>query len=281
MNRLEEIEMIRDKYGEWTAHNIEIEPGLFTMGNNIKDRASRRSETYSKLIRRFKSKKLRGLRILDLGCLEGGISIPLAQEGCRCVGVDVRERHLIKAHFAARSLGISRKCKWEVGDVTNKELWDNLGKFDVIICSGLLYHIEANDIIPLLKNIHRACKAKGMIIVDTNISSKPVSSFTYDGKTFWGCTWIEHNQSTNKNQRMAASWSSYKNNEAFWMTERSLTNALLVSGFDTVFKALSPFHEWNHQSRDIWLAYPGNGGSSVNDFKRDPDIRPINHPGIK
>ena len=40
---------------------------------------------------------------------------------------------------------------------------------------------------------------------------------------------------------------SYENNEH--LVAESLTNALLASGFDTVFKALAPFHEWGHQSR--------------------------------
>ena len=226
MDILKRLNEIRRQHGDWTAHNVEIKTGLFTMGEAFEDRASKRSKTYQSLIKRFKSEKLRGLKVLDLGCLEGGISIPLAKEGCKCIGVDVRERHLIKANFAAEILGISKKCKWSKGDVTKKDFWKGIGRFDIIICSGLLYHIDAVDIIPLLRNIHRACKPKAMIIVDTNISSKPITSFTYEDKRYWGCYWKEHNKSAGEKERNDASWSSYENNEAFWLTERSLANAL-------------------------------------------------------
>ena len=66
------------------------------------------------------------------------------------------------------------------------------------------------DIIPLLRNIKRACKTTAMIIVDTNISSKPIASFTYEGKRFWGCYWKEHKQSADEKQRMDASWVAMK-----------------------------------------------------------------------
>ena len=54
----------------------------------------------------------------------------------------------------------------------------------------------------------------------------------------------------------------------------------LASGFDTVFKSLSPFHEWGHQSRDIWLAYPKQKNRSTGELRIDPDKRPIDHPGL-
>ena len=209
-----EIENIRKSYGEWTAHNIEIDTGLFTMNECFVDRASRRAETYIAFIKRFHSKRIRGLRILDLGCLEGGISIALAKSGCKCIGVDVREQHLVKAKFAAESLRLTSRCKWKKGDVTKASLWKDLGKFDVIICSGLLYHIDASDIIPLLRNIRMACKKNALCIIDTNISSKAISSFTYEGNTFWGCPWKEHNATDGKDKRIASSWSSYENNQA-------------------------------------------------------------------
>ena len=87
MEIAKKLDLIRDEYGEWTAHNIEIEKGLFTMGKNYVDRASLRSKTYGELIKRFLSVNMRSLKVLDLGCLEGGISIPLAAQVARPVNL--------------------------------------------------------------------------------------------------------------------------------------------------------------------------------------------------
>ena len=74
------------------------------------------------------------LRVLDLGCLEGGISINLAQAGMNVVGVDV-EGHIRKCEFVSDQLNLNDKITWLIGDVNDASLWDSLGYFDVIICS--------------------------------------------------------------------------------------------------------------------------------------------------
>ena len=51
-----------------------------------------------------------------------------------------------------------------------------LRKFDVIICSGLFYHLAADELIPLLKNISSKLKNNGLLILDTNIAYAPVES---------------------------------------------------------------------------------------------------------
>ena len=35
------------------------------------------------------NKKIKGKKVLDLGCLEGGIAIRLAEKGAKVIGVDV------------------------------------------------------------------------------------------------------------------------------------------------------------------------------------------------
>ena len=233
------------------------------------NRASKRSKTCNPN-KRFKSEKLRGLKVLDLGCLEGGISIPLAKEGCKCIGVDVRERHLIKANFAAEILGISKKCKWSKGDVTKKDFWKGIGRFDIIICSGLLYHIDAVDIIPLLRNIHRACKPKAMIIVDTNISLNQLHHLRMRIRGI-GVVTGKSMKSAGEKERNDASWSSYENNETFWLTEEVLQ--MHFCKWLTCLQSTIAFHEWGHQSRDIWLAYPSVDGSCNCEYRNDPDTR--------
>jgi SAM-dependent methyltransferase len=276
------LEALRSQHGAWSAHNIELAPGLFTIQAAPPDRAQQRAQLYAGLCRTLLRRPLRGLRVLDLGCLEGGISIALARQGARCLGIDVRTSHLAKAAFAAQALGLQRRCRWLEGDVTDPSLWQRLGRFDLVICSGLLYHLDAADLLPLLKRLHGVCRRRrALAIVDTNIAPAPSHCVELPGQPpLWGCHWQEHEPSTSEPERLAAGWSSLHNNQAFWLTERSLVNALVSAGFGSVVKPLYPYHEWGHQTRDVWLALPAPADPAGLPLRSDPDPRPWAHPGL-
>jgi len=278
----DQLAAIREKYGPWTAHNLELEAGLFTMEAAPPDRAQQRATLYGELTTTLLRRPLRGLNVLDLGCLEGGISIALARQGSRCTGVDVRSSHLAKAAFAAKALGLQNRCRWIEADVTDLNLWQDLKKFDVVLCSGLLYHLDAPDLVPLLSKLKEACRNQGIVIIDTNIAPAPnVRIDLPDQPPLWGCHWHEHAPQADKQHRLVAGWSSYKNNRSFWLTERSLTNALVIAGFGTVLKPLYPYHEWGHQTRDVWVALPGAANQAGLPLRPDPDPRPWAHPGLQ
>ena len=281
MNISAELESIRSKYGPWTAHNIKLAKDIYTISAEHQSRAHKRAELYAGLKRTLSNRTLRGCKVLDLGCLEGGISIHLAQEGAHCTGIDVRSNHLIKARFASESLDLQRRCTWLEANVTTEKIWGQLQKFDLIICSGLLYHLDAMDILPLLQNIRKACKKDALVIIDSNIAPQPLKSFAQKAEpTLWGCEWSEHDPNSSASERMAAGWSSLHNNTAFWLTERSLVNALVSAGFGTVVKPLFPYHEWGHQTRDVWVAYPCKPDPCNIPFRQDPDPRPWAHPSL-
>jgi len=165
--------------------------------------------------------------------------------------------------------------------VTDSSLWHRLGQFDLVICSGLLYHLDAADLLPLLRHLHKSCRRDGMAVIDTNIAPEPrVCIELPDQPALWGCHWHEHDPQADDQERLAAGWSSYQNNQAFWLTERSLTNALVTAGFGTVLKPLYPYHEWGHQTRDVWLALPGPANPAGLPLRPDPDPRPWAHPGL-
>lgn len=281
MNISGELESIRSMYGPWSAHNIKLSKDIYTISPDHQSRALKRAELYAGLKRTLSKRSLNGCKVLDLGCLEGGISIHLAQEGANCTGIDVRSNHLIKARFAAKCLGLQRKCTWLEANVTTENLWEQLQKFDLIICSGLLYHLDAMDILPLLRNMREACKKDALVIIDSNIAPHPIKNFTKkDEPTLWGCEWSEHDPNTSTAERMASGWSSMHNNKAFWLTERSLVNALVTAGFGTVIKPLFPYHEWGHQTRDVWVAYPCEPDPCNIPLRQDPDPRPWAHPSL-
>lgn len=95
-------------YGPWSAHNLEYEPGKYTLGSAAGAQwLHSRSMFFGSLAERALFKPLTSMRVLDIGCLEGGISFHLARLGAEVVGLEARLTHLVKAEFAARRAKLS------------------------------------------------------------------------------------------------------------------------------------------------------------------------------
>lgn len=82
----------------------------------------------------------RARRVLELGCLEGGHTFPLAAAAREVVAIDVQAGNLEKCRWLTAVLG-TRNIRWVEADLETDAL-DSLGRFDVIYCSGLLYHLQ-------------------------------------------------------------------------------------------------------------------------------------------
>ncbi|MFV0445917.1 MAG: methyltransferase domain-containing protein, partial [Planctomycetaceae bacterium] len=59
------------------------------------------------LLRMFIDRAPMARRVLELGCMEGGRTLPLARRAGHVVGVDARREHLQRARFIERELGIT------------------------------------------------------------------------------------------------------------------------------------------------------------------------------
>lgn len=78
-------------------------------------------------------------RILELGSLEGGHSVVLAKRAAGLVALEGREENLRRARFIKRLYGLSN-VEFGQADLETNEL-SELGEFDAVFCSGLLYHL--------------------------------------------------------------------------------------------------------------------------------------------
>ncbi|WP_417848838.1 glycosyltransferase [Thalassoglobus sp.] len=92
------------------------------------------------LLRAFIDRAPMARRVLELGCMEGGRTFPLARRAGHVVGVDARREHLQRARFIERELGITNTLFLEQ-DLENSDL-AALGTCDVIFNVGLLYHLS-------------------------------------------------------------------------------------------------------------------------------------------
>jgi len=130
-----EIEELRKDF-KW-YQKIDLGEGIVTPGHSdCGDIAWRQ-------LRDHLPKPLGGLRVLDLGCNAGAYCVRAALEGAEVVGVDCDQRWLDQAKFVKKSFEEKYQTNLKITFI--KELIENvsdIGIFDIVIASGVLYHIR-------------------------------------------------------------------------------------------------------------------------------------------
>ncbi len=103
------------------------------------------------------------LKILDLGCGKGAVSVNIAKEiDCTVTGIDGMPDFIRSARDYAVRFEVQDKCKFEVGDIRIKI--DELSGFDVIILGaiGPVY----GDLQTTLKTLVRLLNEPGYVLLD-------------------------------------------------------------------------------------------------------------------
>ncbi len=83
-----------------------------------------------------------GMRVLDLGCGRGFLSIALALRGAHVTGVDISPRSVAAAAHRAAISGAAEGCEFRVMDCENLDFLD--GSFDAVVGSCVLHHLDLN-----------------------------------------------------------------------------------------------------------------------------------------
>ena len=87
---------------------------------------------------------LTGATVLDIGCNGGFYCLQMKQRGAeRVLGIDVDDRYLNQARFAAEQLGLKiefeKRSVYEVANLPTSSLPE---KFDYVIFMGVFYHLR-------------------------------------------------------------------------------------------------------------------------------------------
>ena len=177
---------------------------------------------------------LEGLRAIDLGAGGGELSAELAVRGASVVAVEGREENARTIEELRERLGIApERLSVAVADVRALD-WQALGRFDVVVCSGLLYHLELDDQVALARAMRAACDR--VAFVDTEVAWGPVERRGgYSGHAF-----REHDPGASADERAAARLASLDNLESFWLTRASLHALLHDAGFSSSWELGAP-----------------------------------------
>src|SRR6516164_7704912 len=129
-----EIERRIEELGDW-FHNINLS-GVWTAPHHfLGDFPNIKWKYLASVLPR----DLTGASVLDLGCNAGFYSIEMKRRGAgRVVGVDVDERYLNQARFAAEVLGLEIEFnKLSIYDIDTVP-----GQFDYVLFMGVFYHLR-------------------------------------------------------------------------------------------------------------------------------------------
>lgn len=228
----------------WTAHNLELAPGVFTRpGGPPFESTNFHLQAILRLLGILYPQGLAGVRVADLGCLEGGFSLALARRGARVTGVEVRADNVDKCELVREQAGLPG-LRFVHCDVRQFERW-RFGGFDVVLALGILYHLD--DPVPWMHQL--ASLTDRVLLVDTHFAPEDDAALAeldprlrgvgaLEERAFGGFAYRGRrvHEFDDADQGEATLWASYSNAESFWLTKESLLAGLTACGFPAVWE---------------------------------------------
>jgi len=109
------------------------------------------------------AKNYSNLKILDLGCGKGAVSIQIAKEfNCYCYGIDAIKEFVSEAQNRAKEYKVETNCFFEVDDIRTRI--EIMKDFDIIIL-GSIGPVFGNYF-STLSTLKKSIKRNGLIIID-------------------------------------------------------------------------------------------------------------------
>jgi 2-polyprenyl-3-methyl-5-hydroxy-6-metoxy-1,4-benzoquinol methylase len=182
-------------------------------------------------------KPLSQCRILDLACAHGQYALEFARRGATTLGIEGRREWIDHALASKAALQIT-SAEFVQDDVRNLSV-EKYGAFDIVLCLGILYHLNAPDNFELLARVSECCT--GVAIITTQIATHQTPrAVQWRGATYWGAPYLEHEPDSSAEARTKALGASLNEEFSFWLTRSSLLNAIRHVGFTSAYEALNP-----------------------------------------
>lgn len=179
---------------------------------------------------------LTGLRVLDLGSAHGHFSFEMAKLGAQVLAIEGRESWLKQARRTQQELSLAN-IEFVQDDVRNLSK-AKYGEFDIVLCLGIFYHLDAPDVFEFAYNIFDVCR--DFAIFETHFATAATQAHEWRGKRYWGMTTFEHRPGATREEKLNELGASLENENAFWLTQASLCNLLQHLGFTSVYDCRNP-----------------------------------------
>src|SRR3954453_6521151 len=137
----------------------------------------------TQLVFDISGERLQTARVLDLGCNDGGFSLELARRGAReVIGIEGREANLVRGRATREAEGLTQ-VDFRIADVRtlSRELH---GEFDVVLCLGLLYHLDVPDLFDFVRRVAEVCR--GYAVIETNVGLAARKKVRSNGHAYSG-----------------------------------------------------------------------------------------------
>lgn len=235
-NNPESPALARLREAKFVAHNIPLDPASCTRPGEPLIEESPRTRAIHDALALFAPGTLRGKSAVDLGCLEGGLSFELWRAGLNVLGVEVRQDNLDRAALVREHFGAQGEMEFVRADVRHF----NPGRtFDVVLCSGLLYHLD--DPAAYIGTLGALTAPGGLLYLDTHVAPEdvemadceyrgylsPLKTGEHDGLPV---RWREYAEDVTQAE------SSIGNTVSLWLDLSSHVDLLLHAGFGRVFE---------------------------------------------
>jgi SAM-dependent methyltransferase len=229
---------------QWTAHNIVLTPEIMTVpGQHDFMTTDLRLQAIFRAVRLVFGDRFAGLRVADLGSLEGGFALAFAQRGSQVTAIEARRMNvqkirLLREHFQLENLLVEQK------DVKAFSR-ESHGVFDVVLALGILYHLdnpvawlrqiaEATGRLLIIDTHFAPATDADLKLIDTRIANLSALETVRHGEHEYKGRWFfEYPEGVDREPQLWASWS---NNRSFWLTRESLFQAVTHCGFDLVLE---------------------------------------------
>ena len=128
------------------------------------------TEISQNYITQWMKSNLPGKVVLDYACGNGALAVRSANLGAKyTIGIDISDVSVQNAFEEAQRLGLSDRMSFLQADCENTGLPEN--SFDVILCSGMLHHLDLSFAFPELRRI---LKPGGVILAVEALDYNPV-----------------------------------------------------------------------------------------------------------
>ena len=218
----------------FTAHNIEFDDGSQTYPpKKITMNQYPLFISSKRLLDLIYPGERKGIRLVDLACLEGGYATEFARLGLEVVGIEVRKSNFENCQYVKERVNLPN-LNFINDNVLNLAQY---GVFDVVFCSGLLYHLSKPK--TFIDVMAKCCKK--LIIINTHYSTEIRNYFhklsdEASNESLLGRWFVEYENNEDIEAREKKKWASWENNVSFWIRREFLIQAIRDAGFDIVFE---------------------------------------------